>query len=584
MSRILARPPAPAAGEAGAAIRTPGLAPPIVHDVLAAAGRPLSEPLRQRFEPLFGHDFSTVRVHDDARAARSADALDALAYTVGQHIVLGGRTPCPERTMAHELAHVVQQQGGSRPSGSLPIESPHSAAESAAVGAAQAALSGRVSSLAGGSRPAVGTAAVVRREPKPDAAAKQPDQAGGAEKAPDKAAGDDEPTPWLTLQAQGLAQYQRVYSIPRPPPWMLGAQLAANLQLHSGKTGFELALLGQYGHIFKQSVDATGVPLGDPRRGTGTGPGNQWQFGLQPSYLLVNTDSGTQISLFGQGGYGYTFSRDPAVAGRQFSLLGGAQATQDLTKIGPFKLQGVAGLAGGGAWSKGPQDDSYSAAPVWQVTIGIQLAWDAVKRPAPPARVEVPLPDSDRKPVPDDAKKDPTDEARRADEARKEDDARKKVVNDPDKPADHGPPAPPPPPSDGRVFFVKDKPLSGLPTDEAVVATDGGGESLSTLRTRVQAALAADPTLKIAILGSASIEAPSAQYNCALGSRRAEWLRRQLGVPGTAIADPTDASVTAGSCEDAGGLVSFGSSRAVDTKVEAERRTDRNAVVHFHHR
>jgi hypothetical protein len=64
----------------------------------------------------FGHDFSSVRVHADSQAARSADDVDARAYTVGSHVVFGGGHYAPHtRTglhlLAHELAHVVQQSG-----------------------------------------------------------------------------------------------------------------------------------------------------------------------------------------------------------------------------------------------------------------------------------------------------------------------------------------------------------------------------------------------------------------------------------------------------------------------------------------
>jgi hypothetical protein len=65
-------------------------------------------------ETSFRHDFSQVRVHTDAMAATSAQAVDALAYTVGNDIVFGnGRydphTTLGHRLLAHELTHVVQQ-------------------------------------------------------------------------------------------------------------------------------------------------------------------------------------------------------------------------------------------------------------------------------------------------------------------------------------------------------------------------------------------------------------------------------------------------------------------------------------------
>ena len=103
-----------AAGPAAAA------APPIVHDVLRSPGRPLDAATRAFMEPRFGHDFSRVRVHTDARAAESARAVDALAYTVGHNVVFGAGQYAPgtatgRRLLAHELAHVAQQGAGGLP-------------------------------------------------------------------------------------------------------------------------------------------------------------------------------------------------------------------------------------------------------------------------------------------------------------------------------------------------------------------------------------------------------------------------------------------------------------------------------------
>jgi hypothetical protein len=68
-------------------------------------------------EPRFGHDFSGVRVHTDNRATASARSIDALAYTVGSHVVFGAGQFAPDtiagrRLLAHELTHVVQQAPG----------------------------------------------------------------------------------------------------------------------------------------------------------------------------------------------------------------------------------------------------------------------------------------------------------------------------------------------------------------------------------------------------------------------------------------------------------------------------------------
>lgn len=87
---------------------------PIIHEVLRCSGRPLDQPVRAFMESHFGHDFSQVRVHTDARAAESAEAVNALAYTVGREIVFSlehykSGEVSGRRLLAHELAHVVQQ-------------------------------------------------------------------------------------------------------------------------------------------------------------------------------------------------------------------------------------------------------------------------------------------------------------------------------------------------------------------------------------------------------------------------------------------------------------------------------------------
>lgn len=146
--------------------------PPIVHDVCRSPGQPLDAATRKFFEPRFGDDFSQVpphaiasgplqnklvigepddafeqeadrmartvmgqsgkdiqdttpspiprdlgdvRVHTDAKAAESARAVNALAYTVGHDIVFGAGQFAPgtsagDQLLAHELTHVFQQQ------------------------------------------------------------------------------------------------------------------------------------------------------------------------------------------------------------------------------------------------------------------------------------------------------------------------------------------------------------------------------------------------------------------------------------------------------------------------------------------
>jgi hypothetical protein len=93
-------------------------------DALTAPGRPLEPSTRRSMEARFGYDFSGVRVHDDARAAATASAIDAAAFTVGEDVVFGAGRYDPaslagRHLLAHELAHIVQQAG--RRGGSGPV-------------------------------------------------------------------------------------------------------------------------------------------------------------------------------------------------------------------------------------------------------------------------------------------------------------------------------------------------------------------------------------------------------------------------------------------------------------------------------
>jgi Domain of unknown function (DUF4157) len=94
--------------------------PPIVQEVISCHGPPLDSTTREWMRSRFGHDFSTVRVHTDARAAESARALGARAYTVGSELVFDAGQYAPgtaegRRLLAHELTHVMQQRSSSSP-------------------------------------------------------------------------------------------------------------------------------------------------------------------------------------------------------------------------------------------------------------------------------------------------------------------------------------------------------------------------------------------------------------------------------------------------------------------------------------
>jgi hypothetical protein len=89
-----------------------------VHDVIGkGGGSPLDESTRSSMESKFGQDFGDVRIHTDAKASQSAEAVGANAYTVGNEMVFrsghfDASSPTGQRTLAHELSPVVQQRSG----------------------------------------------------------------------------------------------------------------------------------------------------------------------------------------------------------------------------------------------------------------------------------------------------------------------------------------------------------------------------------------------------------------------------------------------------------------------------------------
>ena len=121
-------------------------------DLADEPGQALDAATQNYFSSRFGHDFSSVRVHSNERAASAADSLSALAYTMGPHVVFGRGQFAPStergrRLLGHELAHVVQQsRGGSAlPGGS------NRALEDAADHAANLAARGQHVTVAGSS-------------------------------------------------------------------------------------------------------------------------------------------------------------------------------------------------------------------------------------------------------------------------------------------------------------------------------------------------------------------------------------------------------------------------------------------------
>jgi hypothetical protein len=80
-------------------------------------GSPLDRDTKVQMESAIGADFSDVRVHTGSDADQSAKSLGAHAYTSGNDVVFADGhyspgSPDGQRTLAHELTHVVQQRSG----------------------------------------------------------------------------------------------------------------------------------------------------------------------------------------------------------------------------------------------------------------------------------------------------------------------------------------------------------------------------------------------------------------------------------------------------------------------------------------
>ena len=138
--------------------------PSPVHDVVGrGGGQPLESSVRGDMEARFGQDFGDVRLHTDERASNSAASVGANAYTVGNDIVFRSGhfdpgSPTGQRTIAHELSHVVQQRSGpvdgAEAPGGIRLSDPGDRFERAADATADRVMSGgHVEAAGSGSTP-----------------------------------------------------------------------------------------------------------------------------------------------------------------------------------------------------------------------------------------------------------------------------------------------------------------------------------------------------------------------------------------------------------------------------------------------
>lgn len=125
----------------------PDLAPPVVQEAIASPGQQMDASTLQFMQSRLGHDFSRVQIHTGGKAAESARAMNALAYTVGRDVVFASGRYSPATSdgrglLAHELSHVIQQSGGQTAARSDVEVVNDRAMEDSAKGAARRILQG----------------------------------------------------------------------------------------------------------------------------------------------------------------------------------------------------------------------------------------------------------------------------------------------------------------------------------------------------------------------------------------------------------------------------------------------------------
>jgi hypothetical protein len=154
-------------------------APDKVKSVVGQGGERLAPEIAQLMGARFGEDFSDVRIHQGGGASESARAVNAHAYTVGDDVVFGAgqydpASPSGQRTLAHELTHVVQQRdgavSGSEIGGGLAVSHPKDRFEQdAARNADRIVASSEPAPMAAAQRHADDEAGVVaQREEEPE--------------------------------------------------------------------------------------------------------------------------------------------------------------------------------------------------------------------------------------------------------------------------------------------------------------------------------------------------------------------------------------------------------------------------------
>lgn len=103
----------------GAGLMPDGRVHPDVESTIAQSrggGQTLSQSAQERFGSALDHDLSSVRVHTDDTADTLARSVSARAFATGNDVFFAKGEYAPgsssgDHLLAHELTHVVQQDG-----------------------------------------------------------------------------------------------------------------------------------------------------------------------------------------------------------------------------------------------------------------------------------------------------------------------------------------------------------------------------------------------------------------------------------------------------------------------------------------
>jgi hypothetical protein len=145
----------------------------------AIGGTPLPDATRARFESSLGTDLSQVRLHDGPASARASDELGARAFATGEQVHFGAGEHRPDdpygmHLVAHEVAHTVQQRGGSGVQAKPAVSEPGDRHEVEADRAADAMVAGRPAVVTAGG------AATIQRRADAEAVARAGEEPGRA--------------------------------------------------------------------------------------------------------------------------------------------------------------------------------------------------------------------------------------------------------------------------------------------------------------------------------------------------------------------------------------------------------------------